>query len=241
MNPEKDWQKRLLDYIKDATAGDSTGHDFYHAIRVKRLAVLIGQDENADFDVLIAAAYLHDIGRGEERLVNDRIVNDHVTAGMRRTREILPRVGFPEDKIERVVECIRDHEHYQWDQKGKSRAKLSKEALILQDADRLDAIGAIGIARAFAYGGAIGRPLWNPEEELGEFQHGVVSRSTLHHFHEKLLRLKDIMNTDLGRRLAAERHAYIEEFLARFEREWEGKETENNEGMEEKPLHHLGG
>lgn len=220
MKPEGEWERRLSDYLKDATAGDSTGHDFYHAIRVKRLAVLIGQDEGADLDVLIAAAYLHDIARGEERVENNRIVNDHVVAGMRCAREVLPRVGFPEDKIAQVVECIRDHEQYQWDREGKSEAKLSKEALILQDADRLDAMGAIGIARAFAYGGAVGRPLWIPEEEPGEFQHGVVSRSTLHHFHEKLLRLKDIMNTDLGRRIAAERHAYMEEFVARFKREW---------------------
>ena len=220
MKPEGEWERCLSDYLKDATAGDSTGHDFYHAIRVKRLAVLIGQDEGADLDVLIAAAYLHDIARGEERVESGRIVNDHVVAGMRCAREVLPRVGFPEDKIAQVVECIRNHERYQWDREGKSEAKLSKEALILQDADRLDAMGAIGIARAFAYGGAVGRPLWIPEEEPGEFQHGVVSRSTLHHFHEKLLRLKDIMNTDLGRKLAAERHAYMEEFVARFKREW---------------------
>jgi len=221
---EREWERRLLDHLKDATAGDSTGHDFYHALRVKRLAVLIGQDEGADLDVLTAAAYLHDVARGEER------VNDHVVAGMRRAREVLPQVGFPEDKIGQVVECIKHHEDYRWDKEGKSKAlraepqgeaKLSKEALILQDADRLDAMGAIGIARAFAYGGAMGRPLWDPEEEPGEFQYGVVSRSTLHHFYEKLLRLKDIMNTDLGRKLAAERHAYMEEFVARFKREWE--------------------
>ena len=221
MNPEREWERRLLDYVKDATAGDSTGHDFYHAVRVKRLAVLIGQDDAADLDVLIAAAYLHDIARGEERVENGRIVNDHVVAGMRCAREVLPRIGFPKDKIAQVVECIRHHEDYRWDEEG---VKLSKEALILQDADRLDAIGAIGIARSFAYGGAIGRPLWDPEEEPGEFQHGVVSRSTLHHFYEKLLRLKDIMNTDLGRKLAEERHAYMEDFLARFKREWEGGE-----------------
>ena len=220
MKPEGEWERRLSDYLKDATAGDATGHDFYHAIRVKRLAVLIGQDEGADLDVLIAAAYLHDIARGGERVETGRIINDHVVAGMRCAREVLPWVGFPEDKIAQVVECIRDHEQYQWDREGKSEAKLSKEALILQDADRLDAMGAIGIARAFAYGGAVGRPLWIPEEEPGEFQHGVVSRSTLHHFHEKLLRLKDIMNTDLGRKLAVERHAYMKEFVSRFKREW---------------------
>jgi uncharacterized protein len=201
-------------------------------LRVKRLALRIIADtfsdgeasEKVSDDVLIATAYLHDVGRKREWEGE----GDHVGIGMAAAREVLPGIGFPLDRLEAVVDCIRHHEEYQWAQSGKGEALscesvLSHEVLIFQDADRLDAIGAVGLARMFCFGGAYRRPLWIPEETPGHWEHGKVGTSTYTHMYEKLFKLKETMNTAAGRALAEGRDAFMRQYAAQFEGEWAGE------------------
>jgi uncharacterized protein len=117
--------------------------------------------------------------------------------------------------------CIKNHEVYDW---RKTKKKISKEAQILQDADRLDAIGAIGIARCFTFGGWYGRSIWNPNEKPKIYtKFTKTKKSSITHFYEKLLRLKDDMNTKTGRKIAEKRHKFMELYLKEFFKEWEGK------------------
>ena len=221
------WESALVAYVEPFVRDDPTGHDIYHCLRVKRLALRIAEGEEAlgggplDRDVLVATAYLHDVGRGREWQGE----GDHVDMGMAAAREALPGSGFPPAKIEAVVHCIRHHEEYAWARDGAARSGAAPdlEILAFQDADRLDAIGAVGLARMFCFGGAYRRPLWIPEEKPGHWEHGVIDGSTYTHLYEKLFKLRDAMNTATGRALAEARHAFMERFAAEFESEWAGE------------------
>ncbi|ABL78560.1 HD domain-containing protein [Thermofilum pendens] len=190
-------------------------HDLSHVERVYRLAMRIARELGAgvDLEVLGAAAILHDVARSME---DEGLVEDHAREGARIAREILKRVGFPEDKIERVAYCIEAHRY-----RGGGRPS-SIEAQILQDADRLDALGAIGVARAFARGGARGTPFYDPSKPPKERYDGH-SETVVNHFYEKLLKVKDTLNTEPARRIAEGRHRFMEEFLERFLKEWVGE------------------
>jgi uncharacterized protein len=136
----------------------------------------------------------------------------------------LPGAGFPGAKIEAVRQCIEFHEEYAWAKsKKKVPLEIRGEILGFQDADRLDAIGAVGLARMFTFGGAYRQPLWQPHVRPGHWEHGDRGSSSYNHLHEKLLKLKDTMNTTTGRRLAEGRHRFMEQFAAQFELEWVGK------------------
>ena len=220
------WEPAIAAYVEPFLRDDPTGHDIYHCLRVKRLALCIATGEETlgggplDRDVLVATAYLHDIGRGREWQGE----GDHVDMGMAAARVVLPGSGFPLAKIEVVVHCIRHHEEYEWARDGAARCEArSLEILAFQDADRLDAIGAVGLARMFCFGGAYRRPLWMPDEKRGHWEHGVIGGSTYTHLYEKLFKLKDTMNTATGRALAEARHAFMERFAAEFEAEWAGE------------------
>jgi uncharacterized protein len=220
------WEQALADYVDPFVCDDPTGHDIYHCLRVKRLALRIADGEDAvansplDRDVLVATAYLHDVGRARE-WQGDR---DHVDIGVAAARDALPATGFPEIKVEAVVRCIRHHEEYEWARGDVEGAQaLAPEILAFQDADRLDAIGAIGLARMFCFGGAYRRPLWIPGVEPGFWKHGEIGGSTYTHLYEKLFKLKDTMNTAMGRALAEARHAFMERFAVEFEAEWAGE------------------
>jgi len=220
-----DWEPVLAERVYAVVADESTGHDIYHCLRVKALALRIAEEESLDRDVLVATAYLHDIGRGREFEGH----GDHVAYGMSQAAAILPQVGFPAAKIEPVRQCIEYHEEYAW---ATSKVELPPELdpaavrgeiLGFQDADRLDAIGAVGLARMFTFGGAYRQPLWHPHVRPGHWEHGDLGSSSYNHLHEKLLKLKDTMNTATGRRLAKGRHRFMEQFAAQFELEWGGK------------------
>lgn len=226
------WETELAAYVAPFVRDDPTGHDIYHCLRVKRLALCIADGEEAlggsplDRDVLVATAYLHDVGRGREWQGE----GDHVDIGMDAAREGLPATGFPAGKVEGVVRCIQHHEEYAWSRDGAATGQArggnawrAREILAFQDADRLDAMGAVGLARMFCFGGAYRRPLWIPEAIPGHWQHGEVGGSTYTHLYEKLFKLKDTMNTASGRALAEARHAFMERFAAEFEREWAGE------------------
>lgn len=184
-------------------AWDSSAHDQLHAERVLRLSMRILEKEGGDPEILAAAALLHDIGMKYE-IAEDF---DHAEKSAELAEQILLKIGFPKEKIPEVVDIIRIHRF------SRGIKALSLEAKILQDADRLDAIGAVGIARAFACGAKKGVPMYSHS-----------GSSTLNHFNEKLLKIKDSLNTETARRIAEERHEFTQLFLKKFLNEVEGGE-----------------
>jgi uncharacterized protein len=183
---------------------DDPSHDWLHAERVCRMCMRICGEEGGDPKVLIAAALLHDVGMKYE--LEQGV--DHSEKSVEIAKEILSRIGFPSEKISMVLEAIREHRF------RKGVKAVSIESRILQDADRLDAMGAIGVARSFAHGGRRRIPMYSSGRGTG---------STVDHFYEKLLKLKNSLNTETARRIAEERHAFMEEFLSRFLKEIEGE------------------
>ena len=178
-----------IEYVRELFAGNSDGHGFDHAMRVYRNAVTIADGEECDATVVALAALLHDAD--DPKIFDTR---DNANA-----RTFLDDAGVGPETSERVIRAINSVSF----SKNRGKTPETAEGRIVQDADRLDAIGAVGIARTFAYGGAHGRSL----------------DESVKHFHEKLLLLKDMMNTETGRRLAAVRHSFLETFLRELEEE----------------------
>jgi uncharacterized protein len=194
---------------------EPSGHDHWHAFRVRDLGIRIAETIGADSEVVQAAALLHDIGHGAGR-------PEHAKRGANLATAILSGCGFPADKVSAIIACI---EHHHWLPRRAGDPQVpTVEYQAFVDADRLDALGAVGIARAFAFGGAHGRPIWDPEPNAAA--QGLYGVSSIHHFYDKLLRLPGDMYTEPGRRLAARRVALLEEFLAAFRRQWDGKDFE---------------
>lgn len=190
-------------------------HSFDHVIRVYNLALKIAKGGDADLDILKSAILLHDISRLKE---DKGEVKDHSEHGAEVAKEILKKMNFPGDKIEKVCYAIRVHRH------SKGIKAETKEAQILQDADRLDALGAITIGRMFSTGGKIGRPLHNPEVPFGKIHPGYYSESTIHGFHAKILKITpETFNTERAKKIATKRYAFVKKFLKQFQLEWEGK------------------
>jgi uncharacterized protein len=190
-------------------------HDFDHVLRVLKLAERIGEAEGARLSIVRTAALLHDMGRGQA----EREGIDHAAFAARRAQELL--AGRPESSVESVTHAIAAHRF----RGGPTPATL--EAQVLFDADKLDAIGAIGIARAFAYGGAHGQRLWAPVDtvDLERWQaegDDPRSHTPVHEFVVKLSRIKERLFTLTGRAIAEERHAYMVGFFDRLEREIDG-------------------
>lgn len=208
---------RTAEHVKGKLSGDDTGHDWWHVCRVWRMAKRIGGAEKADLLIVELAALLHDIA-------DWKAYGGDSTVGPELAREWLVSLELDPIVIEHVCQIVADISFKGADVK---QPRLSLEGKIVQDADRLDAIGAIGIARAFAYGGAKGRLIYDPAIKPAE--HRTVEAylqsngTTINHFYEKLLLLKDRMNTATGRAIAEERHRIMEEFLRWFYEEWEGR------------------
>ncbi len=222
-HPAKEDDTRVLDTIESCLriefGRDTSGHDFHHLIRVRNLALLLQANEGGDRLVVAVAAVVHDV----HRLIQNE------TGRYCSPEESLPKVtaiieptGLEDRVVERVLHCVRYHEEYSFSKTG--HTVTDKETLILQDADNLEAIGAIGLARTFTYGAVHERPIWLPDVPL-EREHYEESEpidpSTIHHIHSKLLRLKDNMNTLTGRHLAEARHTVLLRFLEDFRNEWE--------------------
>jgi len=191
-------------------------HDFDHVLRVLALAEHIGRAEGADLEVVRAAALLHDVGR--EKAEADGL--DHAVHAADRAREIL--AGQPAEKVEAVAHAIAAHRF----RTGPEPATL--EAQVLFDADKLDAIGAVGVARAFAYGGARGQRLWAPVETVDvarwlEEGDDPAEHTPVHEFIVKLSRIKERLFTPTGRAIAEKRHAYMVGFFKRFDAEVRGQ------------------
>lgn len=206
---------RAAAFVRQELNNDSSGHDWWHIQRVVNLARVIAREEGADPFVCELAALLHDIA-------DYKIAGDEVT-GLRRVREWLDAEGVETAAAGQVMEIIATLSFG-----GGNRPPMTTvEGRVVQDADRLDAIGAIGIGRAFAFGGSRGRALYDPDalpqQYASKEAYQSSGSSTINHFHEKLLLLKDRMNTSYARRLAEQRHRYMEAFLDEFAREWSGE------------------
>ena len=194
--------EKAMEFARDIFAGDSGGHDLDHTIRVYRTAVRLAEAEGADPLTVALAALLHD--------ADDRKLSPQTHESLGRARDFLHSHGVAEEMGEKILRIIS--------QVSFSGGKVpdTLEGKCVQDADRLDAMGAIGIARTFAYGGSRGRRIHDPA--------GVDKTTSVQHFYDKLLKLESLMNTETGRKLARERHMYMEDFLRRFYAEWEGTE-----------------
>lgn len=204
-------------HVRRKFEGEGTGHDWWHVDRVRRSAVELADEEGADRGVVELAALLHDIA-------DWKFHDGDPHAGSRESRTWLESLGVDEATTDHVCQIV---DGVSFKGAGVATPMTTIEGRVVQDADRLDAIGAIGIARTFAYGGHKGHPIHDPEtdpephESFEDYKRG--GGSTIAHFHEKLLLLKDRMLTEAGRRRAEERHAFLETFLDRFGREWEGR------------------
>ena len=192
---------RAMEFARTVFAGDASGHDFDHTLRVYHMAARLAEEEGADLQTVQLAALLHD--------VDDRKLSPETYEGKLRAVAFLRENGVEDGEIESIVDIV-------------SRISFSAqlpppesiEGKCVQDADRLDAMGAIGIARTFAYGGSRGRRMHDPE--------GVDKNASIQHFYDKLLRLKDSMNPPTGRRMAEERDQFMRQFLEQFYAEWDG-------------------
>ena len=217
MNKEKIINK-TAEYIKEKLTGESSGHDWWHVYRVWKNAIHIGKIEKADLFIIELASLLHDIADWKFQDGDDNI-------GPKLAREWLEKLAVDENIISHVCQIIKDASFKGVGVKIKMK---TIEGMIVQDADRLDAIGAIGIARTFAYGGSKGREMYNPDikpEKHESFKRYKNSQSpTINHFYEKLLLLKELMNTATAKKIAEKRHKIMEEFLNNFFQEWEGKD-----------------
>lgn len=201
-------------FVKEIFEKDSTGHDYWHVYRVVQTAKTIAREEKADEFVCELAALLHDVADDKFNLSEEE--------GLQKVRYWLLTHQVEEQTAVHIIEIISTLSF-----KGGNRPKVKTlEAQIVQDADRLDAIGAIGIARVFAYSGAKGRPIHTPNQKprtdmtLEEYRSGKDTSIT--HFYEKLLLLRDLMNTSYGRKMAEARHQFMELYLNEFYLEWEG-------------------
>jgi uncharacterized protein len=199
--------------------GVSPCHDFQHVRRVVATAEQLaeatetgehGPARSVNRDVLVTAGWLHDVGRGRE----DRgEIDDHATWGATEARDVLRDLGVDDDAdLDAVAHCIHAHRF------SNDVRPETLEAELLSDADNLDATGAVGIARVFAYAGEHGRTLYDPDLPPSD-DDTAAGETSFNHFHKKILHLEDRMYTDAGRALAADRHAYVESFLERFEYE----------------------
>ncbi len=204
-------------FVRERLSGEATGHDWWHVHRVWRTAMEIGREEGADLFVVQLAALLHDIADAKFHH-GDHDVGPRVAAEWLRSLEV------DEPTIEQVAAIIRG---VSFKGAGVATPMATREGMAVQDADRLDALGAIGIARAFAYGGFRGQMLHDPEEtpvlHASAEEYTARRGSTINHFAEKLFLLQERMNTESGRRIAAARHRYMEDFVAEFLAEWDGR------------------
>ena len=212
---DADVLRQTAEHVRATLGDDSTGHDWWHVWRVRNLALSIGQRERADLFLVELAALLHDIA-------DWKLHDGDETAGPRAARDWLNRMKIDVATADAVCEIIA---RLSFKGAGVPSEMPTLEGQVVQDADRLDAIGAIGIARAFAYGGHTGRTIHDPavvpERHLTAKAYLSSPSPTINHFYEKLLLLRDRMNTTTGRALANERHRFMERFLEQFYAEWD--------------------
>jgi len=205
-------------FVKKELKNAEGGHDWFHIERVYKNTILISKDEKVDTFIVSLGALLHDIA-------DPKFYNGDETIGPKIAAEFLKKENVNSKTITHVINIIK-YISFKNSLSKTGKKFTSKELEVVQDADRLDAIGAIGIARCFNYGGFKNRTLYNPEIlpnlEMTKEQYKKSDAPTINHFYEKLLLLKDKMNTKTGKKIALERHQYMEQFLTQFYNEWNG-------------------
>ncbi|VVB73773.1 HD domain protein [uncultured archaeon] len=210
--------KKTMEHVRKKMEDDRSGHDWWHVYRVWRAAVHIGKKEKADLFVVQLGALLHDIA-------DWKLHGNDMAVGPRVAREWLELLDLDGETVSHVCDIIANTSFKGAGVKNRIR---TKEGMVVQDADRLDAIGAIGIARAFVYGGMKGRIMHDPGVKPQPNQTFAAYKrdkgTTINHFYEKLLLVKDRMNTKTAKEMAHGRHAFMERYLERFYNEWEGKD-----------------
>lgn len=208
---------KTINYVKQELAHAEAGHDWFHIERVYRTAQTINATEKADTLVVALAALLHDIADPKFHGGNEDL-------GPQKAEAFMQSIGVDTDTIRHVIHIIQN---MSFKNSFDTERFSSPELQVVQDADRLDAIGAIGIARAFTYGGYKNRVLYDPAirpvTEHTKESYKNTTAPTINHFYEKLLLLKDMMNTAAGKDLADKRHAFMEQYLDQFLAEWDGK------------------
>lgn len=209
--------EKTIDFVKKELRNAEAGHDWWHIERVWKTAKNLAKEENVDLDVVEFAALLHDIADAKFHDGDEEI-------GPQKAGEFLKSIAISQEIIHHVQQIIRNMSF------KSSLGDIhfsSPEMLVVQDADRLDAIGAIGIARAFTYGGFKNRELYNPkikpELNLSKEAYKKSTAPTINHFYEKLLLLKEKMNTASGKKMAAQRHLFMVQYLKQFYAEWNGE------------------
>jgi uncharacterized protein len=209
--------EKTISFVKNKLQNAEGGHDWFHIERVYKNALLISKDEICDKEVVLMAALLHDIA-------DSKFHDGDESIGPKTARAYLESENIKSETIDHIIAII---ENISFKGGKNQRTHESIELDIVQDADRLDAIGAIGIARAFNYGGFKNRKMYDPDIapnlNMSKAEYKNSDAPTINHFYEKLLLLKDKMNTITGKKIAERRHEYMSSFLKQFYGEWEGK------------------
>jgi uncharacterized protein len=212
--------KQLEKEVKELFSKDTSGHDIYHLKRTLNVALTIQEKEGGDRLIIGISAFLHDVHRIIQKETGKFCTPKD---SLPKVKDILDKVELTDEQKRKILHCIEFHEEYNFSKEGNKVTDI--ETLIIQDADNLDAIGAIGIARAFSFGGTYKIPIWIPEMPFNreDYCESEPDLSEIHHFYSKLLKLKDNMNTKTGKNLAEERHKFMELYLKEFFDEWNGK------------------
>ena len=217
MDKEKIIEK-TKEFVRNKLEGEGSGHDWWHIYRVYNIAISIAKTENKEVDIFVVklGALLHDIA-------DWKFNNGDTNVGANISKDFLQSLKVDNETINHVADIVKN---ISFKGAGEKSNMKTLEGMIVQDGDRLDAIGAIGIARTFAYGGYDNREMYNPDinpENHETFEQYKNSKgTTINHFYEKLLLLKDLMNTEAGRKYAKKRHKFMEEYLKEFYEEWNG-------------------
>ena len=211
-------EKQLVltkEFVHKELKNDASGHDWWHIVRVAEMAKRIAEREQADVFICEMSALLHDIA--------DEKLNASEEEGLKKVQEWLLSIHLDKNSIEDIMDIISKMSY----KGGGQPALRTLEGKIVQDADRLDAIGAIGIARTFAYAGAKGDIIYDPSiaprEQMTKEDYRKGKSTAINHFFEKLLKLKQMMNTDYAKAIAEERHSFMESYLQMFFKEWKGE------------------
>lgn len=207
----------LRSVVREDFSAADRAHDIDHIERVERMAARLARDEGGDVAVARAAALVHDY----HRLDGEHGLGTTGAGGYAATQQALKACGADEEAMSAIVDCIAFTDRYAI--AGDDTIAASIEAAVVRDADNLDAMGAIGIARAFSFGATLNEPLWNPSEKVGDGYDRGHAPSVLHHFYEKLLHLQDELTTAAAQAIGATRHLELERFVKSFRAEWEAE------------------
>jgi len=203
-----------IEFVKEKLEGAEAGHDWFHIERVWKLSKKIAEKEDCNVEVVELSALLHDIA-------DPKFHNGDETLALKISREFLESQNASEDIIEQVLFVIKN---ISFKNRTEAPENLPIELKIVQDADRIDAIGAIGIGRTFNFGGFKNNPMYDPNTKpslnMTKEEYKKSNGTTINHFYEKLLLLKDLMNTSEGKKIAEERHDFMLKFLDQFYKEW---------------------